>query len=62
MAGVGARRTADWLRRWLKSPELMATSDPDAQRLLREYLVVMPEPDLAAPEIESLAGFLAGLR
>ena len=59
---VGSRRSADWLQRWLKSPQLMAATDPDAKALLREYQLIMPEPELSAAEVEALAGFLSGLK
>jgi mono/diheme cytochrome c family protein len=62
LKGVGARRTSDWLARWLRSPQLMASTDPAAKALLDEYKVVMPEPGLGDVEVESLAGFLSGLR
>ncbi len=62
LKAVGARRTSDWLRRWLKSPQVMAATDPDAQALLREYRLVMPEPELTPAEIEALAGFLGGMK
>jgi mono/diheme cytochrome c family protein len=63
LAGVGKRRTSDWLARWLKNPELMASTDPDARRLLAEYnQVAMPDPRLSAEEIEALAGYLSTLR
>lgn len=62
LKGIGARRTPDWLGRWLKSPQLMAATDPDAKALLREYQLIMPDPELSAGEVEALAGYLAGLR
>lgn len=62
LQGVGARRSADWLRRWLRSPQAMAAVDPDAKALLQIYQVVMPEPDLAPAELDALTAFLAGLK
>ncbi len=62
LKGVGTRRTSDWLRRWLKSPQQFVATDPDAQALLREYQLIMPDPELSATEVEALAGYLAGLR
>lgn len=62
LAGVGARRSEDWLRRWLSNPELMAVTDPDAKRLLAEYRIVMPDPKLSQDELRSLARWLGELR
>jgi cytochrome c oxidase cbb3-type subunit 2 len=62
LAAVGARRSEDWLRRWLANPELMAVTDPDAKRLLAEYRIVMPDPKLSPEELKSLARWLAELR
>ncbi|HEX7901861.1 MAG TPA: c-type cytochrome [Planctomycetota bacterium] len=62
LAGVGTRRTSAWLAGWLRSPERMAATDPDARRLLAEYKIAMPEPNLAEGEVGALAGYLSGLR
>jgi mono/diheme cytochrome c family protein len=62
LAGVGARRSVDWLRRWLSNPELMAVTDPDAKKLLAEYRIVMPDPKLSPDELAALARWLGELR
>ena len=62
LVGVGARRSEDWLRRWMSNPELMASTDPDAKRLLAEYRVVMPTPRLTPDELGALSRWLAALR
>src|SRR5206468_1919889 len=51
MVGVTKRRTEDWLTRWLKSPEKMLESDPDARAMLKEYNnLPMPNQNLSAAE------------
>jgi nitrite reductase (NO-forming) len=52
LAGVGKRRSDDWLTRWLKSPEKMLESDGDAKTLLKEYNdIPMPNQNLSDAEI-----------
>jgi nitrite reductase (NO-forming) len=52
LAGVTRRRDADWITRWLKSPEDMLAKDADAKALLKEYNnVPMPNQNLSEPEI-----------
>ena len=52
MVGVTKRRTEDWLTRWLRSPEKMLESDPDAKAMLKEYNnLPMPNQNLSDAEI-----------
>jgi nitrite reductase (NO-forming) len=51
LAGVTKRRSEAWLTRWLKSPETMLASDPDAKKLLQEYNN-LPMPNQNLPEAE----------
>jgi nitrite reductase (NO-forming) len=52
LAGVTKRRSDDYLGRWLKSPEKMLESDPDAKALLKEYNdIPMPNQSLSDAEI-----------
>ena len=52
VAGVTKRRSAAWLARWLKEPEKMLQSDPDAKALLKEYNnIPMPNQSLGDAEI-----------
>jgi nitrite reductase (NO-forming) len=52
VAGVTKRRSDEWLARWLKEPEKMLTSDPEAQAMLREYNnLPMPNQSLSDAEI-----------
>ena len=52
VAGVTKRRSAAWLTRWLKEPEKMLQTDPDAQAMLKEYNnIPMPNQSLTDTEI-----------
>jgi nitrite reductase (NO-forming) len=52
VAGVTKRRSAAWLARWLKEPEKMLQSDPDAKAMLKEYNnIPMPNQSLSDAEI-----------
>ncbi|HJV50912.1 MAG TPA: multicopper oxidase domain-containing protein [Noviherbaspirillum sp.] len=52
LAGVTKRRSDDWLRRWLKSPEQMLASDADAKTLLKQFNnLPMPNQNLSDAEI-----------
>ena len=52
IAGVTKRRTDEWLTRWLKSPDKMLQTDPDAQAILKEYNnIPMPNQGLSDTEI-----------
>src|SRR5262245_22779063 len=60
LAGVTERREADWLRKWLKTPDEMLASDATAQAMLKEYNnAKMPNLKLKDDEVESLLHFLA---
>jgi nitrite reductase (NO-forming) len=50
--GVTKRRSEEWLARWLKAPEQMLATDPDAKEMLRKYKnVPMPNQNLSNAEI-----------
>ena len=52
MVGVTKRRTEEWLTRWLRSPDKMLESDPDAKAMLTEYNnLPMPNQNLSDTEI-----------
>ena len=52
VAGVTKRRTDEWLARWLKSPDKMLQTDPDAIAMLKEYNnIPMPNQGLSDTEI-----------
>jgi nitrite reductase (NO-forming) len=50
--GVTKRRSDAWLTRWLKEPEKMLQTDPDAKAMLKEYNnLPMPNQSLSNAEI-----------
>ncbi len=52
VAGVTKRRSDAWLARWLKEPEKMLATDPDAKAMLKEYNnLPMPNQSLGDAEI-----------
>jgi nitrite reductase (NO-forming) len=52
LAGVTKRRNDAWLSRWLKSPEKMLETDPDAKAMLQEYNnLPMPNQSLSDAEV-----------
>jgi cytochrome c2 len=60
LAGVTTRRTADWLKQWLKAPESMFDSDSTAKALLAAAKgTKMPNMHLNDADIEALISYLA---
>ena len=52
LAGVTKRRDDAWLSRWLKAPEKMLETDPDAKTMLKEYNnLPMPNQNLSDTEV-----------
>jgi len=52
LAGVTKHRSDAWLARWLKEPEKMLQTDPDAKAMLKEYNnIPMPNQGLSDAEI-----------
>jgi nitrite reductase (NO-forming) len=52
LAGVTARRSDEWLFRWMKSPEKMLETDAAAKAMLKEYNnIPMPNQNLSEAEI-----------
>jgi nitrite reductase (NO-forming) len=51
LAGVTKRRSEEWLLRFLRAPEQMLATDPDAKALLEKYKVPMPNQNLSEAEI-----------
>jgi nitrite reductase (NO-forming) len=52
LAGVTQRRSVTWLTHWLKSPDKMLQTDPDAKAMLKEYAgVPMPNQNLSDAEV-----------
>jgi nitrite reductase (NO-forming) len=55
--GVSKRRSEAWLGKWLKSPEQMLQSDPDAKAMLDKYKVPMPNQNLSEEEIREFEAY-----
>jgi nitrite reductase (NO-forming) len=52
LAGITKKRSGDWLTRWMKEPEKMLQTDPDAKALLKEYNnIPMPNQNLTDAEV-----------
>ncbi len=62
LKGVGVRRDADWLRRWLADPAAMIRAYPDLARWPAAFgNIVMPNQNLSTDEIEALTTYLGKL-
>jgi cytochrome c2 len=62
LKGVGNRRDADWLRRWLADPAAMLRAYPDLQTWPAGYgNIIMPNQNLSTQEIDALVGYLGKL-
>ena len=59
LAGVTKRRNDAWLTRWLKSPEQMLQTDPDAQGDARRKYnnIPMPNQNLSDAEIKQYLAY-----
>jgi nitrite reductase (NO-forming) len=58
VAGVTKRRSEEWLTKWLKSPETMLKTDPDAQAMLKEFKnIPMPNQNLSDAEIREYIAY-----
>ncbi|MBS1190480.1 MAG: c-type cytochrome [Rhodocyclaceae bacterium] len=55
--GVTGRRDEAWLRRWLKSPDRMLQTDPQAKELLAQWKVPMPNQYLSDEEISQYIAY-----
>lgn len=58
LKGVTQRRSEDWLKKWIKSPDTMVFTDPTAKELLKQYLTPMPNLGLSDEEVDALISFL----
>jgi cytochrome c oxidase cbb3-type subunit 2 len=58
LAGLGSRRTRDWVRQWLLDPPDMIRKDEQARKMATEYPTPMPNLNLKAAEADVLADFL----
>jgi protein SCO1/2 len=59
LVGTTERRDADWLRRWLKSPDTMLESDSIAKAMLAEFQnVKMPNMKLSDADVDALVHYM----
>lgn len=58
LAGVTKRRDAKWIRRWIKDPLGLIAEDKDAQLLLKQFGLPMPNLKLKDGEIDAVVDFL----
>jgi nitrite reductase (NO-forming) len=58
VAGVTKRRTEEWLTRWIKNPEQMLKTDPDAQAMLKQFNnIPMPNQHLSDAEVKQYIAY-----
>ncbi|HEX7055722.1 MAG TPA: cytochrome c [Bacilli bacterium] len=56
---VAKIRDPEWLRKMILNPQaLIDSGDPEAQKLVKEYGMVMPSPNLKDDEIASIIAYL----
>lgn len=59
LKGVGTRRSADWLKRWISNPDLvLAEKDPATVALVHQYKMRMPNQHLTDTEVAALVTYL----
>ena|SRR5438552_2500949 len=59
LKGVTQRRSPEWLKSWLKSPDTMVMSDSTAKALFKEYhQVKMPNLKLSDEEVAALIAYM----
>jgi nitrite reductase (NO-forming) / hydroxylamine reductase len=58
LKGVTQRRSEEWLKKWIKSPDTMVFTDPTAKELLKQYLTPMPNLGLNDEEVNALISYL----
>lgn len=56
--GITQRRSPGWIVAMTTKPEVMIAKDPDAQKLLEEHLVAMPNQNISADEARQLLEFM----
>jgi len=60
LVGVTDRRSAEWLRKWLKDPVMMAGDDSTAAALKKQFQgAQMPNLKLTNQEVDALINYLA---
>lgn len=61
LAGIAARRSREWLGRWLTDPPSMLASDVQARAMIKDYPVAMPKLNLTDAEVGQLVEHLMSL-
>ena len=60
LVGVTDRRSAEWLKTWLKDPPAMMATDSTAKQLLADaHDIKMPNLHLSDPDIDALIAYMA---
>ena len=60
LKGVTTLRSHDWLVRWITAPDKMiASGDPTATQLLKQYTIQMPNLGLSPTDVENVIAYLA---
>lgn len=58
LKGITEKVTFPWIYHWVSDPDSMLRSDTTAQRLLKEYLVPMPNQNVSPDEFQALYEYL----
>ncbi len=60
LKGVTERREGDWLKRWVKDPSSMISTDPIAQELVKKFNnIPMPTMGLSESEVDDVLSYIA---
>jgi nitrite reductase (NO-forming) len=58
VAGVTKRRSDEWLTKWMKAPEQMLKTDPEAQAMLKQFNnIPMPNQNLSDAEVKQYLAY-----
>jgi hypothetical protein len=57
-AGITNRRTPEWIMNMITNVDMMLTEDPQAQALLEECLVRMPNQNVSITDARSILEFM----
>jgi len=58
LMGITEKVTFPWIFHWVSDPDSMLRSDTTAQRLLKEYLVPMPNQNVSPEEFQAIYEYL----
>lgn len=54
LKGITTRRSPEWVMNMILNPQEMTQKDPEAQKLLEEYLMQMTSQNVSEPETRSI--------